>query len=93
MGRYIVITLPEADEDKKSYKKAGNNVAIERIERIYKELEEHPETGIGKPEKLKYDVRKRWSRRIDKKNRMTYQIRENIVTVLVLSLMDHYDDK
>jgi len=93
MGRYTIITLPDADEDKKAYQKAGNKVAIERIERIYKELEEHPRTGIGKPEKLKYDIQERWSRRIDKKNRMTYQIRDNIITVFVLSLMDHYDDK
>ena len=27
------------------------------------------------------------------KNRMTYQIHENIITVLVFSAMGHYDDK
>ena len=93
MGGYIVKTSSQADDDLKAYEKAGNKVAIERIKRIFKELAAHPKTGIGKPEKLKHDKQKRWSRRVDDKNRMTYQIHENIVTVDVLTAMGHYDDK
>jgi len=51
--RYRVVTLPKAEEDILVYKKAGNKVAIERIKRILEELAVHPESGIGKPEKLK----------------------------------------
>ena len=87
MERYLVISSKDANEDIEAYKKAGNKIALKRIKRIYEELKEHPETGIGKPEKLKHDPDERWSRRIDKKNRMTYQIKENIITVLVLSLI------
>jgi toxin YoeB len=93
MGRYRIETTLEADQHLLAYKKAGNKIAIERIERIFVELEEHPETGIGKPKKLKHKYSGYWSREIDKKNRMRYIIEENIVTVTVVSAMGHYDDK
>ena len=90
---YRVEISPDAKEDILTYKKAGNKIAIERIDRIIDELKLHPEIGIGKPEKMKHYNGTRWSRRIDKKNRMTYEIEENIVTVTVISAMGHYDDK
>ena len=91
--RYIVDTSKRAKQELIAYKKAGNKIAIARIERIYEELEEHPLTGIGKPERMKHKKEEIWSREIDKKNRMTYEIEENIVTVTVISAMGHYDDK
>ena len=90
---YIVDILPEAKEHILSYKKAGNKIALARIDRILEELKVHPETGIGRPEKKKYNLSGFWSREIDKKNRMLYKIEENIVTVSVISAMGHYDDK
>jgi len=90
---YIVDILPKAKEDILSYKKAGNKVAIARINRILEELEIHPEIGIGRPEKKKYNLSGYWSREIDKKNRMLYEIEENIVTVTVTAALGHYDDK
>ena len=80
-------------EDIKSYKKAGNKIVLARIGRILEELEIHPETGIGRPEKKKHNLSGLWSREIDKKNRMLYQIKENIITVTVISAIGHYDDK
>ena len=91
--RYRLNTSPKADEHILAYRKAGNKIALARIERIFKELKMHPKTGIGHPEKLKDDKEERWSRHIDKKNRMTYQIKETEIIVLVLSAMGHYDDK
>jgi len=85
--------LQKAKDDILSYKKAGNKVALAKIDRITEELKVHPETGIGKPEKLKNDKQERWSRHIDKKNRMTYRINKNIITVEVFTAMGHYDDK
>jgi len=92
MGRFIVITLPKAEEHLKEYKKSGNKVILNRIKRILKELEEHPETGIGRPEKLKYGYSGQWSREIDKKNRMIYQIYETSIVVEIISAKGHYDD-
>jgi len=91
--RYRVIILPEAEKDILAYKKAGNKIALAKIKRILKELEVHPKTGIGKPEKLKYGYSGCWSREIDKKNRMRYEIKETEIIVEVISAMGHYDDK
>ena len=44
--------------------------------------------GIGKPERLKH--KPGWSRRIDDKNRLVYEVRENFVEVI--SCKGHYDD-
>ena len=93
MGRYRVETLPEAKEHLEDYKKAGNKIALAKIKRIYEELEEHPQTGIGNPKLLKHHYSGYWSRDIDKKNRMIYAIKDNILTVCVIRTMGHYGDK
>lgn len=50
-----------------------------------------PRIGLGKPERLKhYDSREVWSRRIDKKNRLVYEIRVDEITIL--SIFGHYTD-
>lgn len=36
-----------------------------------------PFTGIGKPEPLKYEMSGAWSRRLDKKHRVLYRVRED----------------
>lgn len=87
---YKVKILPQADKDIRSYQKAGNKKAIQKIQAILKELQEHPTTGIGQPEKLKYELTGYWSRRIDKKNRLTYRIEEDVITVVIVSAMGHY---
>jgi len=58
-----------------------------------KELEDHPYVGTGNPEPLKHELSGKWSRRINQKDRMVYEVKEKIVTVEVLSAMGHYSDK
>jgi toxin YoeB len=57
------------------------------------ELAKTPFEGEGKPEPLKHNYSKYWSRRINRKNRIIYRVDENVVTVFVISAMGHYDDK
>lgn len=87
---YKIKILPKADTDIRSYHKAGNKSALKKIKTIIKELETHPTKGTGQPEKLKYELTGYWSRRIDKKNRLTYRIEEEIITVIVVSAIGHY---
>ncbi len=87
---YKVKILPQADKDIRSYQKAGNKKAIQKIHAILKELQEHPTTGTGQPERLKYELTGYWSRRIDKKNRLTYRIEEDVITVVIVSAIGHY---
>jgi len=73
--------------------KSGDKSSIKKVERIIAELYVHPETGTGKPEKLKFELAGYWSRRINKKDRLVYLIENNIVTVTIVSAIGHYGDK
>jgi toxin YoeB len=55
-------------------------------------LAETPQTGVGQPKKLKNDLSGLWSRRINKKDRLVYEIVEYQVIVIVLSVVGHYSD-
>lgn len=84
-------TAAQADRD--WWKRHGNAATKKKIQRILMELSEHPRTGIGKPELLSGDMAGVWSRHIDKKNRILYEIHDDIILVLVLSMRGHYGDK
>ena len=47
-------------------------------------------TGTGNPEELKYELSGFWSRRINKKDRLIYEVQEEVVTVFVVSAFGHY---
>lgn len=57
------------------------------------ELRVHPATGAGKPEQLKYEYSGHWSRKINSKHRLIYQIHEEEVIVEVVQAYGHYCDK
>lgn len=59
-----------------------------RINKLIKDIQRDPFTGIGKPEPLKYDYQGAWSRRIDAENRLIYMMDGD--SVAFLSFKDHY---
>jgi len=63
-----------------------------KLEKLLSELREHPYTGTGHPEQLKY-LQGVWSRQLDKKNRIRYTVNEDTVIVFVVSVYGHYADK
>ncbi len=85
-----VIFAPEAEEDKIFWKKSGNMGVMKRISALLKDISEHPYTGIGKPEKLKYEFSGKWSRRINEEHRIVYVVNETENSVYILSLRYHY---
>lgn len=88
--RYKIILQSQADSDiRKILKSAGKSEKI-KLRRILNELELHPATGTGKPEKLRYELSGYWSRRINNKDRLIYQINEEELIVCVLSALGHY---
>jgi toxin YoeB len=87
---YYVTFSDEALGDIAYLKKAEPN-SYKKAQKLILELEEHPRTGTGKPEILKYDLSGKWSRRISQKHRLVYQILETEVIVLVLSAFGHYE--
>ena len=93
MGKFIVYLTKKAVADIAKHKKSGNKTAERKIKEILEELKEHPYTGIGQPEQLKYELQGFWSRRINQKDRMIYSVNENTVIVEVISAIGHYTDK
>ena len=79
----------EAQEDIKYWKEIGNTAILKKITQLIENMLETPFTGIGKPEALRHEFSGCWSRRIDRKNRIIYEVLDN--TIYVLSMKGHYD--
>jgi len=59
-----------------------------RINTLIKDIQRHPFTGIGKPEKLKHDKKSYWSRRINKEHRLVYKVVDD--TLHIVQCRFHY---
>lgn len=66
----------------------GNKNNIKKINKLIKEIERTPFSGIGKPEPLKHDLSGKWSRRITDEHRLIYSV--NNETIYFYSAKDHY---
>lgn len=75
------------------HKKAGNKILVRKTESLIAEIREHPRTGTGKPEQLRYYSEEIWSRRIDDRHRLIYEIADDQLLVTALSAYGHYEDK
>jgi toxin YoeB len=88
---YKIAYTRKGEEDLQQHKKSGDKAVQKKIVRLLKELREHPTFGTGKPEMLKYRDVETWSRRINDKHRMEYEINNDVVSIT--SLWGHYGDK
>lgn len=61
---------------------------VKRIRTLLKDMIRNPIEGIGKPEKLRFDLSGCWSRRINDEHRLVYKIENN--TIIVISCRYHY---
>ncbi len=88
---YEVIIEKQALREISKLAKSGKKKDRDSLYQILEELKIHPETGTGKPEKLKHNLSGYWSRRINKKDRLIYEIIEEPVNmVVVISALGHY---
>lgn len=62
---------------------------LKRINLLIKDVIRSPFDGIGKPEPLKHNLSGLWSRRIDKTNRLVYEVLDQ--QILIISCRYHYD--
>lgn len=87
----------QAEQDYKFFLKKDRR-AIEKIQKLLESIEEKYDYGVGKPERLKgYKERFIYSRRIDEKNRLLYEVsltsKQEIISITILRLKGHYDDR
>ena len=62
---------------------------LKKINELIKDILRDPFEGKGKPEPLKYDLSRYWSRRIDLEHRIVYQVIDN--ELLIYACRFHYD--
>jgi toxin YoeB len=67
----------------------NDKIYLKRIEKLIRNIRKNPFDGIGMPEQLKYQMRGLWSRRINKKDRLIYEVIEP--DVIVISMIGHYE--
>jgi len=87
MSRTINFT-PSAWKDYE-YWQGQDKKTLKRINALIKESLRTPFEGIGKPEALLGDLSGFWSRRIDEKNRLVYEITDAAITVIACRY--HYE--
>ena len=87
MTRKISFT-PTAWKDYE-YWQGQDKKTLKRINALIKECLRTPFEGIGKPEPLLGDLSGFWSRRIDEKNRLVYEVTDAAITII--SCRYHYE--
>jgi toxin YoeB len=84
----VIIKFTSGARDDLLFWQKTSPKTVEKINRIMEAIIEEPGKGIGKPEKLKYGLTGLWSRRINHKDRIVYEIVGDIL--IVLQLRDHF---
>jgi len=90
---YKLRFTPTAVKDIQKLKKTGDKKLLQKLAVLLEELKKHQRTGTGKPGNLKHELEGFYSRRINKKHRLIYDIKDDIIVVVVLSAHSHYGDK
>lgn len=89
---YRIEFSTEAQKILKKYKKSNPN-AFNKLKKLLPELEEHPRTGTGHPEALKGGNDITYSRHISAHDRVIYEIYDDRILVLIVTIEGHYNDK
>ena len=82
-----LILTATAREDLAHWEESNPKI-LQKINSIFESILANPEKGIGKPERLKYELSGSWSRRINRQDRVVYDITGD--SVIILQLRDHY---
>lgn len=90
--KYTIEFSSEAQKAVKKYKKS-NPYAYKKLYNLLPELENHPRTGSGHPEPMRFGNDQRYSRRLSAKDRVVYDIYDDTIEVLIIQVDGHYSDK
>ncbi len=90
---YRIIISDKAKEHFKFWLKIGDKKVLAKIEKLLKDIAEHPYYGIGKPEALRHSLTGKWSRRITRIHRIIYSVNDKEVIINILSMYTHYSVK
>ena len=78
---------PQAYKDYLNWLNEDKKIFL-KITSLIKEIAKNPETGTGKPERLKHELKGYWSRRITREHRFVYRITDE--NIEIVSCKYHY---
>ena len=79
--------FPAAFQEYQEWIETDRRIAL-RIGDLIRDILRHPFEGIGKPEPLKHQFKRYWSRRINHEHRLIYKVNDN--SILIFSCYSHY---
>ena len=85
---YILDYSKSAKKTLDKYKKS-NPIAFKKCERLLEEITEHPREGTGHPEPLMGGNDITYSRRISANDWIIYDIYDDVIVVMILSVEGH----
>lgn len=89
---YNIDFIPSVSKVIAKFKKS-NPIFYKKLGKILADIQEHPRTGIGHPEPLKGGNSITYSRHITAHDRVIYDIHDESITVMVVEVEGHYNDK
>lgn len=77
----ITCFTPNAWEEYLYWQKADRSI-LKKINSLIKEIHTTPYEGSGKPESLKHELNKYWSRRINLEHRLVYNTQNDQLNII-----------
>ena len=87
---YRIVFTKQAQKDYRYWVSNENTGVLKKITKLLEDMAAHPFTGTGKPERLKYDLSGKWSRRINAEHRIIYSVNNEMIEIYVFSMKYHY---
>jgi toxin YoeB len=84
----VKLVFSEDARDDYLYWQRNDPQVLRRINALLKEALRAPQSGIGKPERLRGDLQGYWSRRITHEHRMVYRAEDD--RLVIIQLRYHY---
>lgn len=70
------------------YWQQNDKKMLKKVNELIKEIERTPFSGTGKPELLRYNLTKMWSRRLDLEHRLVYSLEND--QIIIYQCRYHY---
>jgi len=70
----MIVSFEEGAWVESLYWQKTDRKVLQKINELIKSIQREPFTGVGKPEKLRFDLSGYWSRRINIEHRLVYRV-------------------